>query len=290
MSQPSSHVRRITISAVFLSISLVLKTAFSFYIPMFGQNGLSIGVSGVFSVMPSLLFGPWYGAAVSGLADVLGHFLKPAGTYLPLMTLVVAMGGFIRGALWSLLRKRASKNMRIAIAALSAILLLVGVVNMAMLAADGVDAGFYDRVTKENIRTDDMHLISRLLIIRTMDTKTPAVNLANNITFVTAGIIGSAVLGMILLLADALLSKSFLKGANKGMIPQLLIAMIVSGLIVTTLNTVVLRETIFPTWKVLPFAAVWIPRAIEEVLSNTVKAYFVAVLLGVMQRQQGMRQ
>lgn len=79
MNGVSFSVRRITISAVFLSISLVLKTTLTFDLPLFGQNGLRIGISGVFSILPALLFGPVYGAAVSGLSDFLGYLIKPVG-------------------------------------------------------------------------------------------------------------------------------------------------------------------------------------------------------------------
>ncbi|MCL2337942.1 MAG: ECF transporter S component, partial [Firmicutes bacterium] len=116
LTKSSLYVRRITISAVFLSISLVLKTAFSFYIPIFGQNGMSVGLSGIFSMMPSILFGPVYGAVVAGLSDLMGYLIKPTGSYLPLMTLIVAAGGFIRGVLWQVLRDRSSRNIRIAVA------------------------------------------------------------------------------------------------------------------------------------------------------------------------------
>ncbi len=290
MKDSSFHVRRITISAVFLSISLVLKTTFSFYIPMFGQNGMSIGISGIFSMMPSILFGPVYGAVTSGLSDFLGYLLKPAGAYIPLMTLVVAAGGFIRGALWAALRNKDSRKMRIAVAVCSALLLAAGICNIAFLSADGLDSGFYDHVQKEDINTDNMHLVSRMLITRTIDTKDPSGNLATYMTFVTTGVIGSAVLGILLLTADLFISKKFLHDTRKGQISQLLIAMVGSGLIVTTLNTVVLRETIFTAWKVLPFAAIWIPRAIEEILGNTVKAYFVATLLNIFKSQRGLNE
>ncbi|HBK85547.1 MAG TPA: ECF transporter S component, partial [Firmicutes bacterium] len=145
MRKSSLYVRRITISAVFLSISLVLKTAFSFYIPMFGQNGINVGISGIFSIMPSILFGPVYGAVVSGLSDILGYLLKPMGAYLPLMTLAVAAGGYIRGALWAVLRNKDSRKMRIAVAICSVFLLIAGLSNIAFLSADGIDAKFYDR-------------------------------------------------------------------------------------------------------------------------------------------------
>lgn len=285
MNKSSLYVRRITISAVFLSISLVLKTAFSFYIPVFGQNGLRVGISGVFSIMPSILFGPVYGAVVSGLADLLGYLIKPVGTYIPLMTLVVAAGGFLRGVLWRTLSKRDSKRMRLLMAALSVLLLLTGIGNIVIISSDGIDKDFYSHVQKENINTDNMHLVSKLLVTRTIDTKDPAGNIASHITFLTAGIIGSAALGLLLLSADLLLSSKLHYDKHKGKIPQLLIAMVGSGLMVTTLNTIVLRETIFTAWKLLPFTVVWLPRVIEELLSNTVKAYFVAILLGIYRQQ-----
>ena len=48
--------------------------------------------------------------------------------------------------------------------------------------------------------------------------------------------------------------------------------------------------TIFTAWKVLPFAVIWIPRVIEEILGNTVKAYFVAVLLGIFRKQHSLKE
>lgn len=289
MDKSSLYVRRITISAVFLSISLVLNTTFSFDLPLFGQNGMRVGISGIFSIMPAILFGPVYGAAVSGLSDLLGYLLKPMGAYLPLITLAAAAGGFIRGALWAALRNKDSKKMRTSVAVFSVLLLLTGICNIAFLSADGINSEFYDHVQKENINTDDMNLVSKMLITRTIDTKDPSGNLATYITFLTAGIIGSAGLGILLLAADFFISKKLLRDTRRGQIPQLLIAMIGSGLIVTTLNTVVLRETIFPAWKVLPFAVIWIPRVIEEILSNTVMAYFVAALLGILKKQNGLK-
>lgn len=290
MKNSSLYVRRMTVSAVFLSISLVLKTAFSFHIPMFGQNGISIGISGIFSMMPSILFGPVYGAVTSGLSDFLGYILKPTGAYIPIMTLIVAAGGFIRGSLWGALRNRDSRKMRMMAAVFSVLLMVLGICNIAYLSADGIDKGFYDHVPKEKVNTDDMHLVSRMLITRTIDTKDPSGNLATYITFVTAGVIGSAALGILLLAADLFISKKFLHNTHKGQITQLLIAMICSGLIVTTLNTVVLREMIFTSWKGLPFSVIWIPRVIEEILGNTVKAYFVAMLLSIFNRQRGLKE
>lgn len=243
MEKSSFCIRRITISAVFLSISLILKTLFNFHIPIFGQNGMSIGISGIFSIMPSILFGPVYGAITSGLSDFLGYLMKPAGPYVPLLTLTAAAGGFIRGALWFLLRNRDSRKMQIIVAMLSLFMLISGVCNAVSLSEDDV----------------------------------------------TKGLIGSAAFGIVLLVSDLLISKKFLSNNHKGQIMQLLVAMIASGLLVTTFNTIVLRETVYTSWKLLPFTVVWLPRVIEEILVTTIKAYFVAILLNIFNRQQRIR-
>lgn len=289
MKKSALYLRRITISAVFLSVSLVLKTAFSFHIPMFGENGISIGISGIFSIMPSILFGPIYGAAVSGLSDFLGYFLKPTGPYMPLLTLTAAAGGLIRGLIWGVLRNKNSKKMRIAVVTAATLLLLAGICNTVFLSSDGVNSNFYDNIQEETVSADNMHPISKLIIMRTCNTKNPSENLTAYITTVTAGMIGSGAFGLLLLLADFIISQKIHRSTQNEQVPRLLIAMLVSGVIVTTLNTVILRETVYASWKVLPFAVVWIPRVIEELLGNTVKAYFVAVLYGIFSRQYSLR-
>ncbi len=290
MDKSSIRLRRIVISAVFLSISLVLKTAFSFQIPLFGQNGMSIGISGIFSILPSILFGPVYGAVTSGLSDLLGHFLKPMGPFIPLMTLIAAAGGWIRGFLWKILRKRDVRRMRIAVAVLSVLMLLSGICNMVFLSADGIDKSFYGRVRMDDIHMDRMHFVSRLLVERTMNMKDPSGNLATYLFFATTGLIGSAAFGILLLVLDLLISRKIRSDREGGQMMPLLLAMIGSGLAVTTLNTFVMREMVYTSWKVLPFVVLWIPRIIEEILANTVKTYFVAVLLGALNQQGGMKE
>lgn len=235
MNGVSFSVRRITISAVFLSISLVLKTTLTFDLPLFGQNGLRIGISGVFSILPALLFGPVYGAAVSGLSDFLGYLIKPVGAYLPLLTVTAAAGGFLRGLLWRWLQDKDGGRMRLLIAAGSVVLLVLGV-------GSGPAAG-------EEMQT------------------------------AAAGVTGSAILGILLLTGDFFLSQKLRSGKGQRKIPQMFVVMVVSGLVVTTVNTVILRETIGAAWKTIPFLIVWMPRAAEELLGNMVLTYFIALLL-----------
>ena len=263
MSKSSLYTRRIAISAIFLSIALVLRLLFSWYLPLFGQNGIRVGLAPIFFMMPAILFGPVYGAIVAALADLLGFLLRPSGAFLPLLTLAVAIGGFIRGALWLLLRGKSSKVMRIAIAVLAVFLLLFGLFNLFSLQTGGIGSGFYDYL-------DERQLVS-----------------------VTAGLIGTAVFGFVLLLADFILSRRFAKeGKEKeSRIMPLLITVLVSAIISSTLITIVLRETIFrEAWQLLPFVVLWLPRVIETIVSNTVYVYFMALLLGIFERQQGLRE
>jgi ECF transporter S component (folate family) len=288
MTANAKHLRRIVVSAVLLSLALIAKSALSFYIPLFGQNSMRVSIAGIFSIMPSIMFGPVYGALVSGLSDLLGYLLAPTGAYLPLMTLVVAAGGFLRGLIWQLLRGKKNRNMRICVIAIASLLLIIGLYNAYSLSADGVNGTFYEANGTEAVNTDGMHLISRMLIERTVNAKDPAGSLNTYIITMTSGLIGSAGFGLILAAADIILSLRFKK--HTGNMMRLLLAMVLSGLFVATLNTVVLRETVYESWKVLPFAVVWLPRIIEEILANIVKAYFIIVLLGIFDRQRNLRE
>lgn len=283
MSKVSVSIRRLAASALFLSIALVLKTFFSIHIPLFGQGGMSVGVSGIFSMMPSLLFGPWYGAAVSALSDLLGYLLKPTGAYMPLLTLSAALGGFLRGAAFMALRRRSDRTLRIVVTMVTVVLLLTGSANILALNHDGVDNTYYERVSPEEAPADveDMQIISRLVVTRTMNTKNPSGNLEGYITTVTNGPLGCGALGLIFLLVDLLASRKFVPGKTRVGVLAMMLAVMGSGLVVTTLNTVILRETVYASWKVLPFFVLWVPRVVEEILMGSAKVCFTAMLMGV---------
>jgi hypothetical protein len=198
------------------------------------------------------------------------------------------------------LRNRGSKSIRAGVLVFTLLMLVLGVGNAVSLGADGVNDSFYDgseiyqanadAITPEVTGriTDGMSLISRMLIERTITAKNPASGLSAYIVSMTYGLIGSGVLGLVLLILDFVISRLT---ARRSALPiaQLLIAALVTGLIVTTLNTVILREMLFTSWKVLPFAVVWLPRAVEEVLSNIVDVYFISLLYGVIARQPALR-
>ena len=125
MNREAIKLRRMLVSALLLAIALVLKTFFSIDIPLLGENGMSVGIAGVFSMLPSILFGPFYGAAVSGLSDLLGYIIKPGGAYMPLLTLTAALGGFLRGGIFVWLKNRSEGKLRLAVAILTVLMLMI---------------------------------------------------------------------------------------------------------------------------------------------------------------------
>ena len=143
MSAVSQHTRRIVISALFLSVALILRTFFRMYVPLFGESGMRLSIHGVFSIMPSILFGPVYGAIVSGLTDLMGHFISPSGAWLPQLTVMAAAGGFIRGCLWLFLKKRDPRTMRACLGVAAGLFVIVGFYHMYALRADGIGRDLY---------------------------------------------------------------------------------------------------------------------------------------------------
>ena len=282
MNKESIRLRRMLVSALLLAIALVLKTFFSINIPLLGENGMSVGVAGVFSMLPSILFGPFYGAAVSGLSDLLGYIIKPGGAYMPLLTLTAALGGFLRGGIFVWLKNRSEEKLRLAVVILTTLMLMIGLGSMICLKSDGVDNDFYVRVSPEQaIEMTELSPVGRMLVMRTANTKNPTGNLATYIVCLTGAPLAFAGFCAFMLLADWFEAKRIqIEGKTKVNILAMLLAVLVSGMIVTTLNTVVMREMLYESWKVLPFAVVWIPRAIEELLAGVVKVCCMAMLMG----------
>ena len=291
MSLQSIHLRRLVVSAVFLAIALTLRVMFSFYIPLFGDAGMRVGIAGIFSMMPSILFGPLFGGLTSGLMDVLGFMLRPSGTYLPLMTVTAVMGGVVRGGMWLFLRKRNPGKMRAIVGGLSIFLIASGAANWLMLRASGVNAGFYGDLGGCIVGdTDGMFFIARWLIERTQDVSDPAGMLASMITTVVMGLIGAGVFGLLLVIADLFLSAKLSESSyEQGSIMPLLLAMLIGSWLVNTLNTIVMREMLFTSWQVLPFVVVWLPRIIQTTITTTVYVYFIAFLLGICKKQKALQ-
>ena len=287
MTNREIHLRRLIVSAIFLALALILRAYTSFYIPLFGYGGMRVGLHSMFSMMPAILFGPVYGGIISGLMDLLGFMIRPSGAYLPLMTVIAVAGGFLRGWLWLIFRQMGIWKGRVLIGGFSCLLVLFGIMCFMLLRQSGVDAGFYDgRDIGNGIDLDGMYFIARWAVQRTQIVSDPAGMLDTIITSVTlvpiaAGIFGGLLLGIDILLSKRLGSLSSENENSGGSIMPLLIAMLISGMFVNTLNTILLRETLITSWQQLPFVVVWLPRIVQSVIVTTAYVYGMSFLLGI---------
>ena len=305
----SIQIRRMVVSAMFLCMALVIRTYFSHYVPIFGETGMRISIHGIFSVMPALLFGPFYGAVVSGLTDFLGHHLRPMGAFNPYLTLTAAMGGFIRGALWMLIRERSDKTMRYGIIGISTILIFVGAYGVISFNRDGLSRDFYEAYTlgsyqhelgftawiveRDAVRADHdinaMALPSRIAITNSLDTANPTMRLGEFFMLVNT-MLGGGFFGFLLVGINWLIGKYMFKETGSISTTTLLVALLVPAVLVSIINTHILRETQFLSWQLLPFWVIGLPRLMQAVATTTIMAYFVAMLLNIFRRQPNARE
>jgi len=277
-NKQSIYLRRLIISAVFLSIALTLRTLTSLYIPLFGENAMRINIGGIFSIMPSILFGPFFGGLTSGLSDFIGFQLRPSGQYLFLHTLFVAGGGAIRGGLWLFLRNKNPRIIRNIIITFATVLVLFGSTNIIMLHRDNITP-----YSLENYDiSDNIYFMSRFIITRSQNAANPATMFRTTTVSVGIAPIVAGVFGYLLVIIDFFISKKLLQYS----IMPLLLAMLTSSIIVNTLNTILFRATIFPAWQLLPFFVVWLPRVLQTIITTTIYSYFVAFLLNLCKAQK----
>jgi len=287
-------------TAVFLAISLILRFSASGYIPLFGAHGARVGIHGVFTILPAILFGPWYGAVASGLGDMLGHFIRPTPgeAWLWQITVIMTVGGFIRGWVWRLLRGRGKTGLRAVVVAMTVLFLAFGSFSMIQLRLGGITRGFYDGIEDPRaIDTSEMNFMSRMVIARTQNTGNPARNLSDRIFETTYAPIGASVLGLIILGVDLILSKKIkpevIPGSGvfapwNGSIMPIALTVILVSLLINTANSIQLWFTI-TAWRGFPFMYIWLPRAVVSLLNSTVNVFIAALLLGVCYKQPHMR-
>lgn len=110
--------KRLVQTALFISLALAMRQL-SIMLPFGGSGGMRIGISEVFTKMPALLFGPFWGGAASGLVDFLAQMIKSEGAYLWPMLAVMILGGVITGTMWKVLKKLPFERLRLGLTVFS---------------------------------------------------------------------------------------------------------------------------------------------------------------------------
>ena len=173
-------IKRICITAMCIGLGALCKL-FSLNIALFGGSGMKIGLAGIFTTLPALLYGPMYGGAASAASDIIGCIIAPTGPYNPLYTLTAFAGGYVKGLVWKLLCRFDKKKLRVIAAACFAVFLALGVMFYAFLASDGISGGVFDPFAsadempeKGEVASYELSFVSRLITdrVRTTDTFT----------------------------------------------------------------------------------------------------------------------
>jgi len=256
----------------------------------------------VFTILPAILFGPWYGAVASGLGDMLGHFIRPTPgeAWLWQLTAIATCGGFIRGWVWRLLRGRSPEWTRVVVIAMTLLFLAFGSFSTIQLRLEGVSRGFYENIVDPTaVDTTSMNFTSRLAIARTQNTGNPAGNLSARIFEATVMPLAAGGLGILLLVVDLVLSKHFkierrlgveasdsggMMAPWNGSIMPIALTVILVSLLINSANSVQLWLTL-TAWRGFPFIYIWLPRAGVSLVNSTFNVFIAALLLGVCYKQ-----
>lgn len=287
MSQQKTSLtlKKITISAVFLAFGVVLSILTSFDIPVLGESGIKVGISGIFTSFPALLFGPVYGGAVSALADLFRALLKPSGAFNPIFTITAFVGGFLRGLIWLIIKNRKIISVKYIGIATAAGIGAFGFINKMLLSSDGITAEFFATHDATALDLSKFSYIGKLVLSRAAITKNPTANLSTYITYTTTALILIACLMLVVFIVDFVVTKVSKNEIYRNVGFKISVTMVLSGLVQTTINTVILRQMIYPSWQQLSFYVVLVPRAIEEIVVRVIQTWFIVLLYDLYLKQ-----
>ncbi|NLW02095.1 MAG: folate family ECF transporter S component [Clostridiaceae bacterium] len=253
MSKNHSAIKRIAHVSLLITLAVVVRNlSYSFYIGSVLATRISF--SGIFTRLTAILFGPVYGGLASGIQDVIGYLLKPEGPFIPWLTLTAIIGGVLAGFLWRVLERTDNS--------------LAGKYYLLFFACIGLFGG-----------------INQLILLKWPGSGWGSLlaGLGNNRDLASLGLIIFAGIGISLYLLNMLIRRIGAKWQVNGFFTRVLFTVGLSGLLVTTLNTLVLRM-VFPELAQIDFLVFWIPRAIKEAFVVIVQSYIVSFLLPIYNR------
>jgi len=235
--------------ALLLSIGLAFRY-FSPMIPIGGVNGMRISVSGFFTKMPSLLFGPVYGGAVGGLSDFLGWLIRQdEGAYIFPMTLTAALGGVISGLAFRFFRdKEFNIKTDIIYLLISGIFGIISIINLVTIGFAPQSAYGIFLLGLNN---------SRQFLL-------------------TYGCAICCIFAHIFYILNYIVTRHFEKDFAQ-LYFKILMTLFIAYIPVTTINTFILLW-FYPALQKLDFLVVYIPRLIEEIVISLISAYVLAFL------------
>ncbi len=243
-------IKIIAQTGLLLALAVVVRN-FAYMVYFSGATGMRITFSGIFTKITAILFGPFLGGISSGLLDVIGYLIKPEGAYIPLLTMTAVLGGLLTGAIWLMIKNIGMRKLQITCLILFLLIGLAGIFNHIHLAF--VPESSWAKLLE---------------------------SIGKNSVFTSVGMEVAAAIGLVFLLIDFLVSRIHKNLPIKEDFLKILIATGISGLIVTTLNTEILRIFI-PALGKIGFAVFLVPRLIQEIIMVVIQTYIISVLLAI---------
>lgn len=243
------NVRALVTSSVLIALALV-AAQFSVLVYFGGAGGMRVGIVGIFTRTIAYLFGPVVAGVANTVNDLLGFMIRPMGPFIPLMTVTTALGGVLNGLLWkhsSVVNKPITKIIALAIMVGTGVL---GLVNTFLV-----------------------YLRPELSYSQTIASLTTFPKFLT-----TFGLIIPALIGLVMVLYNR--KKASQDDEKDDLLLRLIIVGSISGLIVTVLNTFVLRAFI-PGLDQIGFWIYLIPRIVESLISVVLHSYVIAIILNI---------
>ncbi|WDV44270.1 folate family ECF transporter S component [Clostridiaceae bacterium M8S5] len=96
----------LVMASLLVCISIVLTRFVSIMIPLAGLPAIRFGIGSIPIIMAGILYGPSTGALVGIVADLIGCFIFPQGTYFIGFTISAALRGMLPALMYGIIKKR----------------------------------------------------------------------------------------------------------------------------------------------------------------------------------------
>lgn len=253
-SKSFSQIFRIIIqTALLIALALAVRSL-SVMISFMGAPGMRVGFTQVFSRMPALLFGPFFGGIATGIVDVLGYLIRPEGAYIPLLTLTQILDGVLVGFVFKEVKTAEIKKIQTSMWITFITIGVMGVVNLVI-------SKFFAE-TSIALALDSMGKRKGYLLW---------------------GLVAVSLIGLLLLILNYIVQKKFPKSGIHKYYLKVLVTFAMAGIPITILNTYILILFI-PGLSKIGFTVFLIPRILEEILITVIVSYITASLLVVYYR------
>lgn len=249
LESKNKNIKTIVQTGLLIALAIVIKN-FSYMVYFGGAPGMRIGFSGIFTKIASILFGPLIGGIASGVTDIMGFIIKPEGAYIPLLTVTAIVGGILTGLIWKAFFNTEIRKIRIFLIIFFVISGLFGLYNHLHIL-------FFPDSTWLRI----LEMVGKYK------------------DFTTIGLEIISLVGLSFLIIDYFVKRSNVFHHSDAFL-KILIATVISGILVTTLNTLILQSFI-PALGKIGFMVFWIPRILQEIFMSVIQAYIISLLLSI---------